>query len=738
MADDDDNDQLLDPSRWDLGGGSSSSLVCESCGSENVHLNERTGDVVCDECGILSQSQSRTLTQEEFGDAGVYRTAGGKARKRDVRKQPTLSSLRGGPIPARLAFNAADFLDCIQIIMQHWMNELIERCEAPKELYHIVGDLWFRYIKRWSPPPPPPPSSSSPSLKTPPIVLMINGHVSTQADAMYVARIRSKGMKPLPVAALSMELLLGVLYSGCRWLKLPILAHDLSLWISNGTLSYLNAMSILSTDKKLIMRAAYKFFTSTEQPDAQTIERSAIAFVRSLEIVNGDSISALPQPNILPCAMRLIRRANLPTSVCAIVADLLALDELDMSNESAYVRYKVNSRKRVRVDHDNPSNELWKLKRLSADSEGGPGARVAALVAVAMRLHSGWKLWVSNHLQTDLAGEIGVRAARLGNPSYDSSNSLMACTHLSSLDQDNLDEQHPDVPFPGTADKVTLAPEGVLCQYSTHAGSKLLSGGDVGLGRGALGYPRGDYGSRHPISLKLRDKYLASLLSGREDTRTTSSLSSSLSSSSSAAALVVPTSDAVDIVEVVNGPRAEHPGYYDLQTRRGPSNSFMVQRGLWPYEQLENVASLSDFLQDRSKSLKRSQPLLDNHVVDDEALRTNVSSLEGKMVTLIPSSVSLVSPAFELQPRLYQHISLTPHQDAVYGVKSAPVSAKRPLLFLDPHAKVLVEMLAEMVDATIDHVLLRCDAFELLIEHYTPIKKRKTAKRKNISTFSST
>ena len=41
MAEDgaDDNDQLLDPSRWDLGGGSSSSLVCESCGSENVHLN---------------------------------------------------------------------------------------------------------------------------------------------------------------------------------------------------------------------------------------------------------------------------------------------------------------------------------------------------------------------------------------------------------------------------------------------------------------------------------------------------------------------------------------------------------------------------------------------------------------------------------------------------------------------------------------------------------------------------
>jgi hypothetical protein len=46
-------------------------------------------------------------------------------------------------------------------------------------------------------------------------------------------------------------------------------------------------------------------------------------------------------------------------------------------------------------------------------------------------------------------------------------------------------------------------------------------------------------------------------------------------------------------------------------------------------------------------------------------------------------------------------------------------------------------MLAEMVDATIDQVLLRCDAFELLIEHYTPIKKRKTAKRKNGATFAS-
>jgi hypothetical protein len=743
-----DHDQLYDSSRWDISGSSSGPLACESCGSENVHLNERTGDVVCDDCGILSQSQARTLTQEEFGDAGVYRTAGGKARRRDVRKQPSSSS-RSGPIPARLAFNAADFLDCIQIIMQQWIHELIERCEAPKELYHIVGDLWFRYIKRWSPPissslsssSSTSSSSSSSSLKIPPIVLMINGHVTTQADAIYVARIRSEGMKPLPVAALSMELLIGILYSGCRWLKLPILAHDLSLWISNGTISYFNTMSALSSDKKLVMRAAYKFFNSVQQPDAQSIERSAIAFVRSLDIINGDSISTLPQPNILPCAIRLIRRANLPTSVSAIVADLLSLYEHDVKNEAAYLRYKVTSKKRVRVDYDNPANELWKLKRLSKDSDGGPGARVAALVAVAMRLHTGWKLWVSSHLQTVAAGDFGAKCARLGAPIYSSTKSSLTCSNVSCHDpEDRLhhhhhhqqQQQHPDVPFPERPETAQLAPEDVLCQYSTHVGSKLLSGGDVGVGRGAVGYPRGDYGSRHPISVKLRDKYLASLLSGREDTRTSSSLSSSSSSAassssaSSSAFAINSSDDAVDIVEVVDGPRAEYPGYYDLQTRRGPSHSFMVQRGLWPFEQLENVASLSDFLLDHSQSLKRSH--------ERDASRKDLSPKENA-ITVIPSSVSLVAPVFELQPRLYQQISLTPHQDALYGVKSAPISAKRPLLFLDPHAKALVEMLSEMVDTTIDHVLLRCDALELLIEHYTPLKTRKT--RKNTSTFSS-
>jgi len=177
-------------------------------------------------------------------------------------------------------------------------------------------------------------------------------------------------------------------------------------------------------------------------------------------------------------------------------------------------------------------------------------------------------------------------------------------------------------------------------------------------------------------------------------------------------------------VEVVDGPRAEFPGYYDLQIRRGPSQSFMVQRGLWPFEQLENVASISDFLLDRSRSLKRK-----SRMAISESLEINNNILETTNdIIIIPRSISLVASSFELQPRLYQHISSTPHRDLLYGVRGAPITAKRPLLFLDPVAKMLVEMLAQMVDASIDQVLLRCDALELLIELYTPFKKAKKTK----------
>ena len=69
---------------------------------------------------------------------------------------------------------------------------------------------------------------------------------------------------------------------------------------------------------------------------------------------------------------------------------------------------------------------------------------------------------------------------------------------------------------------------------------------------------------------------------------------------------------------------------------------------------------------------------------------------------------------FVPQPRLAQPRGLQPHRDAD-NATGVPAAARRPLL-MTPRAHALASMLAAMVGAPLEAVLLRCDALEALLE----------------------
>ena len=160
---------------------------------------------------------------------------------------------------------------------------------------------------------------------------------------------------------------------------------------------------------------------------------------------------------------------------------------------------------------------------------------VSALVATAFRCLAGWEGWVDRHLQPGCLDDVSAQRMRVGcttGPWQEEGNADEALAaivpsatkplplprtgviivgpgrgdpsiggHSSSSSDSNgagaTDASsgsvsstiwHPDVPFPSSHDQVALMPRGMLRPYLRHVGATALSGGDLGLGRGEMGY----------------------------------------------------------------------------------------------------------------------------------------------------------------------------------------------------------------------------------------------------------
>lgn len=151
-------------------------------------------------------------------------------------------------------------------------------------------------------------------------------------------------------------------------------------------------------------------------------------------------------------------------------------------------------------------------------------AYVAALLAVSFRCAAGWEAWVDATLAPGCVGDAGHVAARIGlatgpwaalsdllHPTATAATSggsgtdSDASSTTAGADASNVPStaasvaadrhrrlmsaaHHPDVPLPDTHDAVAAMPRALLPRHLAVTGSTVLTGGDVGLGRGELGY----------------------------------------------------------------------------------------------------------------------------------------------------------------------------------------------------------------------------------------------------------
>lgn len=595
----DDDDFDLDV---DVGNGGQRQVQCDHCGSDNVFTNA-IGELVCLECGTQSQDV-RNMQQEELDGGGIVRGRGGGAVMRRQKRLRTSEK----PILAVHAFNTTDFLDCVQSILLQQISALVSRCGLSSKLAAVAKELWGRYLARWD------------ALGAP-MVEVISGRLLNSGQPLYIAKCYSEGKAPPPMPPISLLLGLGLLYTGCRWLQCPALAHDVCAWVCNGTLPYLNAYASLTSQQQVLMRSAFKFFSPTDLPTPTQVERAAIVFGKAV------GIDPLPVVNTELCMMRMVRRAGLPETVTALAIALHALDRHDREHESAYTIHQYAKDKRTGMDvmgkPDLRRNQLLELRDLCVDADGGAGIAIAALVLVAARMHVGWEAWVDAHLQPGLVGSVTAKADRAGVPNADvisgcsssaagappSSSSGAAATDL-PCGSSGVPATSPDAPsllgVSSTAIELASSAPDTLARYADSLRKTVLAGGEVGFGRAGHGYEPAAYNSTASVTVadpivakrlerrttsqkaaeaaaeKVGDMALVALLQG--------GAGASSSSSSSAAAGVESSSSSSGggvAIELQTGPRLTWPDVKEPNRRLG----------LWPPARLADISALSGELQ---------------------------------------------------------------------------------------------------------------------------------------------
>jgi len=776
-GDDDERDDDWHGSAEGAGAGASSSsssarMTCETCGGPASGLfTTSAGEVVCGACGTLSQHDTRQSQLEEFDAAGTARGAGGQRIRARTGPRPPARGPRLGegswalpaapaPAPARLAFNEADFLHAAQALLRAQALALVRELGAPRELLGAVGRLWGAYLDVYLRPQAAAPaagsssSSSSSAIDAAPAPTMrvVGGRLLDPSSTGYQAAHAAEGRGAPPAAApLSALLLLGCSYCGLRWLGSDLLAHDVAAAAAAGALPFLRGSAALTADQRLVLRAALPLFDAREAPSAEAVERAAIVFFRSCGAALGPATAAaaaaaaalpgapaaLPRVNVLPCALRLIRRAGLPDAALAPCAQLLALIEHDRAHESAYSVYAIaeSSRKGVAAtaaaaaaaaNHDEddddddtaiaaaasgaaaaaapakprrlprvreaplaPANELARLRREAPDSDGGAGARVAALVCVAFRLLAGWERWVEERLQPGAAGDDDARALRAGLPRAPAAASL---------------------PLSVAPELLASAPAPALARFARLLGADVLPGGDVGAGRGARGYPVSEYraddvrpeGRRVAVA----DAALALLLRGRAAaTRAGAGVGAGAGAGAGWGAGV----GAGDRAAVAGG-AAE----VDLDIGRREDFPFpggsaseaalaAQRRQMWPRALLDEVATCSAELEALGGALDERHARAAGAAV---ASGTAGGPASGGGAAAQAPRAPPAAASFLVQARSAHSAGAQPHRGAALGA-------------LCPRARALAAMLARLVGAREEQVLLRCEALELLVELYS-------------------
>lgn len=404
---DDDDPSDLFSAFMDMGASQAPIASCVTCGSTNF-IVEDNGEPVCLDCGTQSHDV-RTLTQEEFTGGGVmrYRSGGGHVRKTPKQQQASL-------VPSTIrAFNVQDFLRASQSIILRQATTLIEQCGAPAGLVNVLRTVWLRYLSKWS---------HSPS----PIVHVIDGRLYTSSERMYLVREAAEGHQPPPIVPFSMLTLLSMVYLSCRWMQLPYLSYDIAHWVENGSLLYLNAYSSLHYDLQVILKLASSFFIPS-LPTSDQIERTANALAFNLGIgVFDHSDSWLSPPldqlkrlGLLPCALpalniplillRTISLLGMPSEVYPLAIEVHTLYLLDdASTHNVPISSPLHS--------TNSVDPVARLKRRITLERVNPGAYIAALLAVAIRLVPGWEVWTDNHLAPGVTGTKCQQFMREGLP----------------------------------------------------------------------------------------------------------------------------------------------------------------------------------------------------------------------------------------------------------------------------------------------------------------------------------
>ena len=560
---------------------------------------------------------------------------------------------------------------------------------------------------------------------------IVGGRLLDPSRTGYLVAHAVEGRTEPPTAApLSALLLLGCAYCGLRWLGSPLLAHDVAQAAARGALPFLRGSAALSADQCLVLRAALPFFDAGAAPSAQAVERAAIVFFRSCSGDTGGGVggadgrsavaaigaaavtaapASLPPISVLPSALLLLRRAGLPESALALCAELLALDEHDRAHEPAYTVYGVTqgvrksgaaaaaaaaaaaveaaaaatagtaaggkveapSRKRhravrVREAPLSSANELARLRRAAPDSEGGAGARVAALVSVAFRMHAGWERWVEERLQPGLLGDEAARTLRAGAGGG-------------------------ALPLDAAPALLAAAPAAALAGFAALLGGDVLPGGDVGAGRGARGYPAGEYraADARPEGRRvaLSDEALAQMLRGRAAAppRDDESYVAGASAGAGAGAGSAVAAAAVE-VELDVGRREDFPAPGGTASEAALAER---RRQLWPRALLDEVATCSG---------------------EFEALGARLVGGDGiSRIGGVGISVGICGGGGGGGGG-------TP---AAPTVRAEPAAVAARCFAKCPRTRALTAMLARLVGASEEQVWLRCDALELLVQLYS-------------------
>jgi hypothetical protein len=287
-------------------------VSCERCGAESQDIiQDDYGNLVCQVCGAV-QTQSRHIVREDqFEEGGAQgqglRRIGRFQSERDAAVKPVASD----------AYTTVDFLLGMQLILDANTKTMIEKCGAPAELHDIVGQLWKRYLSRWS-------HSAAPPGH------VIHGLLRSGNNAAYSAKLYADGTPPAPTLPLTMPLLLALLGVACRWLQLPFLPRDLCLWARNGTFLYLNAFAHLPVGMQLALTAAHNVLSPSQLPNLSKISELMVLLAANIGVF-------LPPVNIPAALLRAGNIAELPGPAVALAQAVFTLDEVDRAHAAAYL-----------------------------------------------------------------------------------------------------------------------------------------------------------------------------------------------------------------------------------------------------------------------------------------------------------------------------------------------------------------------------------------------------------------